>query len=323
MGGVIEPGRSRRYRATVENRSIAGVVALLIASLLWGTTGTSATFLPHDVSPLAIGASTMGIGGLLLFVTAPRLSVGVLRDPSALRWAALGALGVFVYPLAFYSAMSLAGVAVGNVVALGSGPVFAALFEWVGERRPLSRRWTVSTILAVLGIAGLALGRHLGSGAVPSGTLAGVALGLLAGAAYASYTYASSRAIQSGQPSRGVMGAMFGIGAVLLLPVLLVTGAPLLQSWSTVAIAGYLAIGPMFVAYLLFGVGLRTVRSSSATTITLLEPVVATLLAVVVVGERLETLGWIGLLLVFAGLAVLVTARHQPKSGDATLESGT
>lgn len=305
----------------MENRSIAGVVALLIASLLWGTTGTSATFLPPDVTPLAVGASTMGIGGLLLAVTAPRLSLAVLRDGNARRWAALGALGVFVYPLAFYSAMNLAGVAVGNVVALGSGPVFAALWEWVGERRALSRRWAVSTALAVAGIAALALGRSAGSVSPPSRTLAGVGLGLLAGAAYALYTYASSRAIQSGRPSRGVMGAMFGVGAVLLLPVLVLTGAPLLQSWSTVAIAGYLAIGPMFAAYLLFGIGLRTVRSSSATTITLLEPVVATLLAVLVVGERLQPVGWLGLLLVFAGLAVLVTARHRPKSGDATLES--
>ena len=310
----------------MENRGIAGVVALLIASVLWGTTGTSATFFPPDVTPLAIGASTMGIGGLLLVTTAPRLSSAVLRDRAARRWAALGALGVFVYPLAFYSAMNLAGVAVGNVVALGSGPVFAAVFEWIGERRPLSRRWVVSTGLAVLGIAGLAFGRQAGSGGAdagsPASTSAGVCLGLLAGAAYALYTYASSRAIQSGHPSRGVMGAMFGIGAVLLLPVLLITGGPLLQSWSTVAIAGYLAVGPMFAAYLLFGIGLRTVRSSSATTITLLEPVVATLLAVLVVGERLEALGWIGLLLVFAGLAVLVTARHQPKNGEATLESG-
>lgn len=322
--GVVRPAvpLHRRYLANVENRSIAGVVALLLASLLWGTTGTTATFLPHDVSPIAIGASTMGIGGLLLFATGPRLSMSVLRDRSGRRWAAIGALGVFVYPLAFYSAMNLAGVAVGNVVALGSGPVFAAVYEWVGERRPLSRRWAVSTGLAVLGIAGLAFGRQVGSGGVGAGTLPGVALGLLAGAAYALYTYASSRAIQSGKPSRGVMGAMFGLGAVLLLPVLMVTGAPLLRSWSSVAIAGYLAIGPMFVAYLLFGIGLRTVRSSSATTITLLEPVIATLLAVLVVGERLEPVGWAGLLLVFAGLAILVTAGHQTKNGDATLESG-
>jgi DME family drug/metabolite transporter len=222
--------------------------------------------------------------------------------------------------------MNYAGVAVGNVVALGSGLVFAAIHEWAGERRPLSIRWAAATGLAVLGIVGLATGRQVAPGGTPGGssggTLLGVALGLLAGAAYTLYTYASSRAIQSGEPSRGVMGAMFGIGAVLLLSVLLVTGAPLLQSWSTVAIAGYLAVGPMFVAYLLFGIGLRTVRSSAATTITLLEPVVATLLAVLVVGERLSPVGWAGLLLVFGGLVTLVTARHEPGEGVATLESG-
>lgn len=306
----------------MESRSIAGVVALLLASLLWGTTGTTATFFPDDVSPLAIGACTMGVGGLLLVAASPRPTWRVLRDRSARRWVALGAIGVFVYPLAFYSAMNLAGVAVGNVVALGTGPVFAALYEWIGERHPLSRRWAVSTAVAVVGIACLAFGRQTAASGVPSATFAGVGLGLLAGAAYALYTYASSRAIRSGEPSRGVMGAMFGLGAVLLLPVLLLTGAPLLQSWSTIAIAGYLAIGPMFVAYLLFGIGLRTVRSSAATTLTLLEPVVATLLAVLVVGERLAPVGWIGFLLVLAGLGILLTARREPEKGTATLESG-
>ncbi|MES1170264.1 MAG: EamA family transporter, partial [Leifsonia sp.] len=256
----------------MENRSIGGVLALLLASLLWGTTGTSATFFPGNVSPLAIGACTMGVGGLLLVAASPRSTMGVLRDRSARRWVVLGAIGVFVYPLAFYSAMNLAGVAVGNVVALGTGPVFAALYEWLGERHPLSRRWAVSTAVAMLGIVCLTVGRQAGPSGVSAATFAGVGLGLLAGAAYALYTYASSRAIRSGEPSRGVMGAMFGLGAVLLLPVLLVTGSPLLQSWSTVAIAGYLAVGPMFAAYLLFGIGLRTVRSSAATTITLLEP---------------------------------------------------
>ena len=65
----------------MENSSLGGIIALLFASLTWGTTGTAASFLPADVSPLAIGASTMGIGGLLLLVTAPRLSWLVLRDP--------------------------------------------------------------------------------------------------------------------------------------------------------------------------------------------------------------------------------------------------
>ncbi|MGN6503038.1 MAG: EamA family transporter, partial [Pseudolysinimonas sp.] len=119
----------------------SGVVALVLASLLWGTTGTTASFLPPDVSPLAVGASTMGVGGVLLFAASARPAIGVLRDRGARRWVLIGALGVFTYPLAFYAGMDLAGVAVGNVVALGSGPVFAALIEWLVERRRLDIRW--------------------------------------------------------------------------------------------------------------------------------------------------------------------------------------
>ncbi len=300
----------------MENRSWAGIIALLVASMLWGTTGTAASFLPATISSLAVGASTMGVGGLLLFVTAPRLSWSVLRQRTARPWVFLGAVGVVVYPVAFYSAMNLAGVAVGNVVALGSAPVFAAILERVVERRPLSRRWMISTVLAVVGILALAFGRESTGSETPMRTLAGVLLGLLAGVAYAVYTFASSRAIRSGESSRGVMGAMFGAGAVILLPVLAFTGGALLQSWSSVAIAGYLVVGPMLMAYILFGVGLRTVRSSAATTITLFEPVVATILAVAVVGERLAVPGWIGLALIFVGLVLLVTARRLPNDAE-------
>jgi DME family drug/metabolite transporter len=295
----------------VTGARFSGIVALVIACLLWGTTGTTATFLPDAASPLAIGAATMGIGGLLLFVTAPRMSGAVLRDRAARRWLAIGAVGVVVYPLAFYTGMNLVGVAVGNVVALGSGPVFAALLEWLIDRERLSGRWLVSTALAVTGIALLALGREEGGTAgSPEAAVLGVAIALLAGLAYALYTYASSRVIRTGHPSRGVMGGMFGLGSVPLLVVLVVLGAPLLESWTSVGLTTYLALGPMFVAYILFGVGLRSVRSSTATTITLLEPVFATVLAVAVVGERLSALGWVGMALVLVGLGVLITARR-------------
>ena len=290
---------------------ISGVIALVVACLLWGTTGTTATLLPDDVSPLAIGAATMGIGGVLLVATAPRMSSAVLRDAVGRRWAALGALGVVVYPLAFYTGMDLVGVAVGNVVALGSGPVFAALLEWLLERERLSARWLVATALAVTGIALLALGRDEGGRAgSPASAVLGVGIALLAGLAYALYTYASSRAIRAGHPSRGVMGGMFGLGALPLLVVLAVLGGPLLQSATSVGLTAYLVVGPMFLAYVLFGIGLRSVRSSAATTITLLEPVFATTLAVLIVGERLTLLGWAGFALVLLGLAVLVPARR-------------
>lgn len=299
---------------TTPTRASPGAGALVLASLLWGTTGTAASFMPESVSPLAIGAATMTIGGALLVLVAVRPALAAIRSRHSRRWLLLGAVGVFVYPLAFYSSMNLAGVAIGNVVSLGTGPVFAALLEWLFERRGLSRLWALCTTVAIAGVVLLALGGH-GRG-VGDGVLAGILLGLAAGLSYALYTYCSSRAIRAGQSSRGVMGGMFGLGALVLLPVLLATGAPLLQSTQSVAIASYLALGPMFVAYILFGIGMRTLRSSTATTITLLEPFVATVLAVVVVGERLEAVGWVGLGLILLSVTVLATARQPERQRD-------
>lgn len=133
-------------------------------------------------------------------------------------------------------------------------------------------------------------------------------LGLVAGGAFALYTYGSSRATTLGLPSRGVMGGMFGLGAVGLLPVLLVTGAPLLQSTLSLGISAYLTLRPMPVAYLLFDIALGALRSSAVTTIALIEPLIATVLAVVV--ERLAAVGWVGLALILAGVIALSTARY-------------
>jgi DME family drug/metabolite transporter len=288
--------------------------ALVLASVLWGTTGTAASFLPSSVGALAVGAATMGVGGVLLFAISARGSSAALRDPVSRRWLLLGAVGVVAYPLAFYSAMDLAGVAIGNVVALGSGPVFSAFFEWAWERRRPGLFWLACTVTASAGIALLALGGFGGRGRGAGATVTGVLLGLIAGLSYALYSYASSRAIGSGQSARGVMGGMFGLGALALIPVLLVTGAPLLQSPLTVGISAYLALGPMLLAYLLFGIGLARLRSSSATTITLIEPLVATVLAVVLVGERLPAIGWVGLALILVGVTTMTAARHPDNS---------
>ncbi|WP_169078084.1 DMT family transporter [Microcella alkalica] len=289
----------------------SALLALVVASLLWGTTGTAASFVSESVSPIAIGAATMAIGGALLFAVSAGGALAAIRRADARRWLLIGAVGVVVYPLAFYSGMDLAGVAIGNVAALGSGPLFAALLELVVDRRPLSRQWMLGASAAIVGVALLVVGGHGdGSKTAPASLGLGVALGLLAGAAYALYTFASGRVIGLGVSSRATMGAVFGLGAVPLAIVLAATGAALLERSTNLAIVGYLALGPMFLAYVLFGWGLRLIRSSTVTVITLLEPVVATLLAVAIVGERLDALGWIGLALILAGVSVVSTARR-------------
>jgi DME family drug/metabolite transporter len=83
---------------------------------------------------------------------------------------------------------------------------------------------------------------------------------------------------------------------------------------------------PMFTGYLLFGWGLARIPASTATTLSLLEPAVAAVLAVLVVGERLPAAGWAGVALVVGCLAVLTApprrsatrARQAPQRSGAT-----
>jgi drug/metabolite transporter, DME family len=74
------------------------------------------------------------------------------------------------------------------------------------------------------------------------------------------------------------------------------------------AVAAYLAIVPMFLGYVLFGHALATVTASTATTVSLLEPAVAVLLAVIVLREHLPPIGWLGLGLLSASLIITATS---------------
>lgn len=89
------------------------------------------------------------------------------------------------------------------------------------------------------------------------------------------------------------------------MPVLVATGAPFLDSWGNAAVGIYMAMVPMFLGYVCFGYGLARIAASSATTLTLFEPVVAAVLAMAIVGERLPGLGWMGIALIMACLVIV------------------
>lgn len=285
------------------------VVRVVVAALLWGTTGSAAFFLGPDVSPLAIGAATMGVGGIVLAVVGGRSSAGVYADAGARTWLALGILGVIVYPLTFYWGMSLAGIALGNVIALGLGPMAVAALELVVDRSQPGRRWWWFSGLALAGIAVMSMAKVELGGGRPGNVSVGVALAIVAGLAYGLYTYAFGRLIDRGHSPRGVIGAVFGGGSPVLLIVLGVTGAGLVTTALQGGLIAYLVLGPMVIAYIAFSSALERMRSSTVASVALLEPVVAALLAVVVVGERLGPLAIVGGVAVVIAIGVL--GRHS------------
>ncbi len=304
----------------MKGREGRAAIWVLAASVLWGTTGTAAAQAPL-VGSLAIGAAAMGVGGLLQAATAAR---SLRRSRSDLlaqwRYLALSSGAVAVYPLAFYSSMRLAGVATGTVISIGSAPAAAAVIERLAEGRPLSRRWTMGTALGVAGVVALAAGPGAGQTGGTSHVL-GTCLGLVAGFTYAAYSWGAARVMRAGVPSRPAMGAIFGLGGLLLMPVLVATGGPIMQSGHNLAVAIYMAVVPMYLGYTLFGRGLAAITASVATTLSLLEPAVATLLATLVLHERLPIFGWVGLASVLAGLLV-ITMPAQLLSGRDSADPG-
>jgi DME family drug/metabolite transporter len=271
---------------------------VLAAAVLFGTTGTAQALGPVGSSPVTVGAVRIVVGGAalgFLALTAPR-SAGRLSPALVL----LAGAAVALYQLTFFEAVHRAGVAVGAVVAIGSGPVVAGLLEralggpWPG------RRWLAATALAVGGVAALALGR---SGAAASAS--GIVLALASRAAYASYTVIAKRLLERGAAPVRVMGAAFGTAALLLLPVLLAGNTTWLHHARGVELALYLGLGPTVLAYVLFARGLRRLTAAETTTIVLAEPVTATLLAVAVLHQGLGVAGAAGIGLVLGGILVL------------------
>ncbi len=298
------PGSGERRK--VQGEYLKGVLATLAASVLWGTTGTSASFVV-GASAFAVGAAAMGGGGLLQALRgwpAVRRNLPGLKKNFGLLFAA--ALGVMVYPLAFYESMRLSGVTVGTVVSIGAAPFFTALIE----RFVLGTRITRLAALGMaMGVAGVAMISVSGRGSAGVGTSGAMLLGLVsalvAALTYAWYSFAAGLLIRRGIPGKAAMGAEFGLGALMLLPVLFVTGGPLLEHAVNMVSVGYMIVVPMFLGYILFGAGLARIPASTAVGLSLLEPAVAALLAATVVGERLPVLALAGVATVFASLVLM------------------
>lgn len=293
----------------------AGQWSVLGAAVLWGTTGTAATFAPHGSSSLAVGAAAMGIGGVALFIAAGRSALRLITSSVGGPALWLGAACVVAYPLAFYTSMADAGVAIGVTISIGGAPIVAALIERIRQGRRLSRQWAMAVAVALIGatLLGTQGGDAGQAGAVSAVT--GVILAVAAACCYAGYSVAAAEIVDQGASSRATVGALFGLASLVLIPILASTGSALLASTRGMLVAGYLGLIPMSIGYLLFGHGLRTTTASAATGLSLLEPAVAAVLADLIAHQHLPAIGWLGIALVVASV-FLQTQSPNPGSSD-------
>lgn len=324
------------------------VLAVLAAAVLFGTTGTSQALGPEGTTPLSIGVMRMVIGGTGLAIIAFALAARHARrraDPDAPSLASLlpsrggwasargsrrraggivrrrgqaplllltltGACLALYQPL-FFLGTARNGVAVGTVVALGSAPILAGLLEWALTRRMPTPTWRGATALATIGVVLLGFGGEAGAGGGtdPLGLLGSVG----AGASFAVIANVQRRLLDEGWDPFTVVGGMGASSALLCAFALPFVDLAWLGTPSGLTMALWLGIATIAVAYVLFTWGLSGLTAATAATLTLGEPLTASILGIVVLGERLSALAIVGLVVLAAGLAMLAWGSRTPR----------
>ena len=277
--------------------------------MLWGTTGTAQALAPEAAQPHAVGALRLLIASLALVPFALIRRALPSKRPWPLLATAIAAIGVAAYQPLFFAAVATTGVAIGTVVGIGSSPILAGLLVWAVDGERPNSRWMIATALAVLGTALLFVGQAE-SGVVFTGVL----LALGAGAAYAVYVRASKELLEDHEPD-GVIAVVFGLSALILLPLLFLADLSWVTSPRGAVSVLYLGLVATALAYVLFIRGLDMLPVGSTVTLSLAEPLTAAALGLIVLNERLGPTALLGAFLILLGLAIIGIQRESEPPG--------
>ena len=310
-------------------RPAPAALAALGAATLWGTTGTAQALGPDGTDPAAVGAARVALGAVVLVLLtahhrrrsrrraarapAPVLGggsghadlIGRLPAPAVL---AVGGVAVAAYQVCFFLGVAQAGVAVGTVVALGVAPLATGVLGLGLGERP-SRRWLLATAGAVLGIVLLVAGAAPGGATID---VSGVGAALGAGVSYAVYTVAARALLLRGADGMTVVAGFFTVAAVLLAPALALGDLGWIRSTAGVLMVLWLGVAATGASYVLFQRGLAGLPARTVATLSLAEPVTASLLGTLLLREDVSGLTAVGILVVLLSLSVMAVRRPAP-----------
>ena len=270
---------------------------VLMAALLWGTTGSAQAFAPPDATPIVIGALRMAIGGTALLLVARVRGAFKTKIKVNKKLLLIASLCMAAYQPLFFLGVFKTGIALGTVLALGSAPVFSGIIEYFmgGE---LSKKWIVATIISIVGCTFLFAGQE-----TINMNIFGSILSLGAGLSYALYVRASQRLFKNSRRDV-VNGLVFFISGVILSPILFMNDLSWVTTTRGIMVALHLGIIATALAYTLFAYGLVNISTPKAVTLTLVEPLTAAILGVVLFNEKLRGISVVGILLLFCGLII-------------------
>ena len=288
-----------------KNAKILSVVLVLAAGGMWGCMGLL-------VRPLnEIGLVTMDICFLRGFVTFVVMLAGLLiLDREALKirlkdiWCFIGtgALSVSFFNFCYFKTITLTSLSVAAVL-LYTAPAFVMVMSFFLFKESMTKRKVLALLVAFAGCI-LVSGLGTDGGSLNTG---GILVGLGAGFGYALYSIFGRYALQRGYGSLTITFYTFlfaTITTVFFVDVFSIIN--IVGTHPRIGIYGTFMI--LFVTlfpYLCYTKGLSGMENGTASVIASIEPVVATVLGILVYKENLTVANVSGMLLVLMSIVML------------------
>jgi drug/metabolite transporter (DMT)-like permease len=302
-------------RSTAGSSSRQGYVIVLLATLMWASSGVLIGYLTRTAGtePLWVAFWRDFLAGLILAAILLVVRPAVLRvsRQDLLFLTAFAVLGLAWVEVVWTYSVAYNGASIATVLAY-TAPAFVAVLSWKLFDEPIG--WPM--IAAIGGVlVGCALVAEIFGSASVSWNWREIAVGLLGGFGFAVYGLFGKASARRGlNPWATTVyvcllaslvllaggGVMALLGHALSRPVWAVSADP--RAWTYLLL---LAIVPTLGGDGLYLLGLGHMRVSMASLITSLEPPFTVIAAFVALGERLSQMQVLGSLIILGAVVAL------------------
>ena len=307
--------RGRLRSAVLGDRIDDGYLPVLALGVVIVAISTGAILVRLSDAPSAVAAFYR-----VLFTTLPLLPVAVWKYRDQFRalgrrdlcFATLSGLALALHFASWFESLAWTSVAA-SVTLVQSQPLFVAAGAWLLLRERVTSRMVLGILVAVAGMATMSLGDLLGGTLIGPAPLLGNGLALFGAVMAAGYVLAG-RSLRQRMALIPYVVIVYSVCTVGLLVIAVLQGGPLTgyppREW---LIFLGLAVGPGLLGHTVINWVLAHLESSVVSVSLLGEPVGATMLALVLLGEAPTAYTIVGGVVVLVGIAL--TASDSSHAG--------
>ena len=287
---------------------------LLGAIGLWSLNLTVTRYiLTHGFQPLAYSIVRYGLASLVFAAIGLAVERSLRLTPRDTLRALAAALVLFVNQIGFVYALDTTSASVIAVI-LAATPIFAAILGLVLRTETLHARFWLGAALSFVGVAVVAVG----AGGAVAGDARGIGYGLLTAASWAVYSTLITPLMQRYSATR--ISATVVAGS--WVPLLFVGWSQVSSQqwdlgWWVWVLLAFATLGPLVLTNVLWFRSLDKIGPSRATLAANLQPFLAAVLAVILLGERPGASLFVGGALIAVGILLARRSRRNAATPDA------